>query len=78
LIIYIESSFLVASEKKVAYTIKKKKNNPINEIIDPTDAIKFHPAKQSGKSGIRLGIPANPKKCIGKKVKFTPTIVIQK
>jgi hypothetical protein len=35
---------LVASEKNEAYTIKKKKNNPITEINDPIDAIKFHPA----------------------------------
>jgi hypothetical protein len=30
------------------YTIVKKKNNPVNEIKDPTDAIKFQPAYASG------------------------------
>jgi len=40
---------------------------------EPTLAIKFQYKKESGKSAYRRGIPANPKKCIGKKVKFTPT-----
>jgi len=47
-------------------------------INEPTVAIEFHSVKASGKSGIRRGIPANPKKCIGKKVKLTPTNVDQK
>jgi hypothetical protein len=34
--------------EKVIYTIVKKKNRPNNDIIDPTEAIKFHPAKASG------------------------------
>jgi hypothetical protein len=33
---------------------------------------------ESGKSGIRRGIPAKPKKCIGKKQTLTPTNVDQK
>jgi hypothetical protein len=32
----------------------------------------FHSEYASGKSGIRRGIPASPKKCIGKKQTFTP------
>jgi hypothetical protein len=47
-------------------------------IIDPYEAMLFQPAYESGKSGIRRGIPANPKKCIGKNVTFTPTNVDQK
>jgi len=47
-------------------------------IIEPNEAIVFHPLYASGKSGIRLGIPAKPKKCIGKKVKLTPMKVVQK
>jgi hypothetical protein len=38
----------------------------------------FQLLKASGKSGILLGIPAKPKKCIGKKHKFTPINVVQK
>jgi hypothetical protein len=45
--------------------------------MDPTEAIKFQPAKLSGKSGILLGIPARPKKCIGKKVRLTPMNILQ-
>lgn len=47
-------------------------------IYDPYDATAFHPANASGKSGILLGIPAKPKKCIGPKVKLAPTKVVQK
>jgi hypothetical protein len=50
----------------------------IKETFDPKDAIAFHPEKASGKSGIRRGIPASPKKCIGKKVIFTPKKKVQK
>jgi hypothetical protein len=44
---------------------------------EPKVAILFHAEYESGKSGIRRGIPAKPKKCIGKKVIFTPTKVVQ-
>jgi len=47
-------------------------------IIEPNVAIVFQPAYESGKSGIRRGIPAKPKKCIGKKQTLTPTNVDQK
>jgi hypothetical protein len=47
-------------------------------IIEPTDAIVFQAAYESGKSGIRLGIPAKPRKCIGKKQTLTPIKVDQK
>jgi len=47
-------------------------------MIEPNVAIVFQDAYESGKSGIRRGIPANPKKCIGKKQTFTPTKVAQK
>jgi len=47
-------------------------------INEPNVAILFHGLYASGKSGIRLGIPANPKKCIGKKQTFTPIKVVQK
>jgi len=47
-------------------------------IIEPTDAIVFHWLNESGKSGIRRGIPAKPKKCIGKKQTLTPINVVQK
>jgi hypothetical protein len=41
-------------------------------------AIVFQLEYESGKSGIRLGIPAKPKKCIGKKHTLTPIKVDQK
>jgi len=47
-------------------------------MYEPYDDIAFHPANASGKSGILRGIPANPKKCIGPKVKLAPTKVVQK
>jgi hypothetical protein len=45
---------------------------------EPIVAMVFHSVYESGKSGILRGIPANPKKCIGKKHKFTPIKVVQK
>ena len=48
------------------------------EVVDPRELIKFHVRSESGKSEYLFGIPANPKKCCGKKVKFTPIKVIQK
>jgi len=47
-------------------------------IIDPKVAILFQLEYESGKSGIRRGIPARPKKCMGKKQTLTPTKVDQK
>jgi hypothetical protein len=45
---------------------------------EPNVAILFHWLYASGKSGTRRGIPANPKKCIGKKHTLTPINVVQK
>lgn len=62
-----------------ACAIKKKKKAVPNKLMyEPYDAIAFQSAYASGKSGIRRGIPANPKKCIGKNVTFAPMNVIQK
>ena len=47
-------------------------------IIEPNVAIVFQLEYESGKSGIRRGIPAKPKKCIGKKHRLTPMNVVQK
>ena len=47
-------------------------------MIEPTEATVFHCEYESGKSGIRRGIPAKPKKCIGKKQTLTPINVVQK
>jgi len=63
---------------KAKATIIKNKRVPKRLIYEPYEAIAFHPANASGKSGIRRGIPAKPKKCIGPKVIFAPTKVIQK
>ena len=37
----------------------------------------FQQLNLSGKSEYRRGIPANPKKCWGKNVKFTPKNIIE-
>jgi hypothetical protein len=47
-------------------------------MIDPKVAIEFQLEYESGKSGILRGIPAKPKKCIGKKQTLTPINVDQK
>ena len=47
-------------------------------MYEPKDATKFHAEYASGKSGILLGIPAKPRKCIGKKHTLTPMKVVQK
>jgi len=53
--------------------ITKKKITLTEVTNEPILAIKFQYKKESGKSAYRRGIPAKPKKCIGKNVKFTPT-----
>jgi hypothetical protein len=65
-------------EVNVSKTTKQKNKVEIIVIIDPIVAIKFHSENESGKSGIRRGMPASPKKCIGKKHKLTPPTVDQK
>ena len=56
--------------------IKKNKEKKIAKerkvIPDPIDDRKFHEWKESGKSGILLGITLNPRKCIGEKVRRIP------
>ena len=53
--------------------IKKKKiANDRKVIPDPIDDRKFQEWKESGKSGILLGITLNPRKCIGEKVRRIP------
>jgi len=39
---------------------------------EPNDEYQFQAANISGNSAIRRGNPKRPKKCIGKKTKFTP------
>jgi hypothetical protein len=58
--------------------MKIKSNVETVVIIEPKVAILFHAEYESGKSGIRRGIPAKPRKCIGKKQTLTPTNVDQK
>lgn len=57
------------------YSIKIIEKKVIN---DPIDEIKFHIYIESKKSEYRRGIPIKPRKCCGKKVKFTPIILDQK
>jgi len=63
---------------KVAKTTYAKKIVDIVVMKEPKVAIVFHSLYESGKSGIRRGIPAKPRKCIGKKQIFTPINVVQK
>ena len=55
---------IIENEEKIA---KEKKVIP-----DPIDDRKFQEWKESGKSGILLGITLNPRKCIGEKVRRIP------
>ena len=55
--------------------IKEEKEKIAKEkkvIPDPIEDRKFQEWKESGKSGILLGITLNPKKCIGEKVRRIP------
>jgi len=65
-------------EVKASNTTKKKNNVETKVTNEPKDATMFQLEYESGKSGIRRGIPAKPKKCIGKKHKLTPIKVVQK
>ena len=53
-------------------TTFKKIANDRKVIPDPIDDRKFQEWKESGKSGILLGITLNPRKCIGEKVRRIP------
>jgi hypothetical protein len=61
-----------AFETNVEYTTYTKNKVETIVIIEPRLAMAFHSEYASGKPGIRRGIPASPKKCIGKKQTFTP------
>jgi hypothetical protein len=56
--------------------MKEKNKRLIIEIIAPKEETKFQNKKASGKSEYRRGIPLRPKKCCGKKVRFTPKNII--
>ena len=57
-------------------TVNPKDNKKIakdNKVMpDPIDDRKLQEWKESGKSGILLGITLNPRKCIGEKVRRIP------
>ena len=59
-------------KKRIRDRNKKKIAKERKVIPDPIDDRKFHEWKESGKSGILLGITLNPKKCIGEKVRRIP------
>ena len=50
--------------------LKREKDKKV--IPDPIDDRKVQEWKESGKSGILLGITLNPRKCIGEKVRRIP------
>jgi hypothetical protein len=56
---------------------KKKIRRPKKVRYEPKEATKFQLLYISRSSGIRLCISANPRKCIGENVIFTPKNVIQ-
>ena len=60
--------YWTASKNKGEKNIAKERR----VIPDPIDDRKFQEWKESGKSGILLGITLNPKKCIGEKVRRIP------
>ena len=59
-----DNSKVIENEQKIA--------NDRKVIPDPIDDRKFQEWKESGKSGILLGITLNPRKCIGEKVRRIP------
>ena len=58
--------------KKKRKSMKEKIAKDRKVIPDPIDDRKFQEWKESGKSGILLGITLNPRKCIGEKVRRIP------
>merc|ERR1711972_610614 len=62
---------------RASHKINRKYNTDTTEIIDPILATTFHNMNLSGESEYRRGIPAKPRKCIGKKVKLTPINIVK-
>ena len=74
-LIVLFSFYVVLGFLKITTTTYKEIKNRANErkvIPDPIDDRKFQEWKESGKSGILLGITLNPRKCIGEKVSRIP------
>ena len=59
-------------EAKASQIINNNKITATNDTNEPIEEIAFHRVQASGQSEYRRGIPASPRKCCGKKVKFTP------
>ena len=53
-------------------------DTPMILIKEPEELTMFHAAMESGKSEYRRGMPCNPKKCWGKKVRLTPMNMMRK
>ena len=66
------------SKDKTQKKTRKKIAKERKVIPDPIDDRKFQEWKESGKSGILLGITLNPRKCIGEKVRRIPINVERK
>jgi len=60
-----------------SHKINSRYITDITDTTDPTLATTFQHKNVSGKSEYRRGIPARPKKCIGKKVRFTPRNIVK-
>ena len=69
---FILFHFLSRLRLDQAINEKKKIAKEKKVIPDPIEDRKFQEWKESGKSGILLGITLNPKKCIGEKVRRIP------
>ena len=59
-------------KERMKLKVKEKIAKDRKVIPDPIDDRKFQERKESGKSGILLGIILNPRKCIGEKVRRIP------
>src|SRR6188472_1340812 len=64
--------------RKETATPTRNTSSPAKAIYEPIDDTKFQPAKASGKSAMRRGMPARPKKCCGKNARLAPMNISQK
>jgi len=55
----------LSCQSPIGSEMKERKDRKV--MTDPIDDRKFWEWKESGKSGILLGIKLNPRKCIGQK-----------
>src|SRR5258708_40175207 len=64
--------------KSVWKTMNTKNSVEAKEMKAPIDDTRVQPAKASGQSLLRRGMPARPRQCSGNKLRWTPTKHVQK